>query len=377
MSERLRFVNLVMEGARMTDACRIFDISRKTGYKIWSRFLECGVEAFVDRSRRPQTSPQKTPERVVELLVEWRTAHPTWGPRKLRCEIAKRKPGIRLPAASSIGDILVRQHLVRPRKKRRRASPSESALRESTAPNDLWCADFKGQFLLQDKSYCYPLTITDHFSRFCLKCEAQENTQGLPARAIFEEAFQEYGLPTAIRVDNGSPFASTGLLGLTPLSAWWMHLGIAVERIEPGHPEQNGRHERFHRTLKQEATRPPAKNILRQQEAFDRFRQEYNEVRPHEAIQMKYPAEVYQRSTRSYPDPLEDLEYPLHDFTRKVMPNGEVSLHDTKYYISQSLAGEKIGLREIDTGLWLASFMELDLGHIDLTTGKVLPMSPV
>jgi transposase InsO family protein len=377
MSQRLKFVNFIMDGARMTDACRAFGVSRKTGYKIWNRYLECGVEAFIDRSRRPQSSPQKTTERVVELLVEWRKSHPTWGPKKIRCEIAKKKPGLRLPAVSSIGDILARKHLVKPRKRRRRASPSESPLRESVAPNDLWCADFKGQFLLQDQTYCYPLTITDHFSRYCLTCDAQENTQGMPARAVFEEAFREYGLPAAIRVDNGSPFASTGLLGLTLLSVWWMRLGIAVERIEPGHPEQNGRHERFHRTLKEEATRPSAKNILRQQELFDRFRQGYNESRPHESIQMKYPAEVYSASTRIYPEQLEDMEYPLHDITRKVHPSGEISFEHKKYYLSQALAGEKIGLRETHNGLWLVNFMNIDLGHIDPKTTKVLPMSPV
>lgn len=349
----------------MTDLCREFRISRQTGYNLKERFFRFGPDAFVDRSHRPHSSPWQTPGEIVELVASWRRKHPTWGPKKLKHEMEKFHPGLNVPAQSTIGEILSRQNLVKPRKRRRKAVPSVTPLREAHRPNDVWCADFKGEFRLGNGQYCYPLTISDHFSRFLLDCEAQENKELEPVRITFEEVFAEYGLPNAIRIDNGTPFASTGLAGLSKLSAWWMTLGIVVERIEPGHPEQNGRHERMHLTLKQEATRPPKQNILQQQEHFDHFRQEFNETRPHEALGMKYPKEAYTLSERRLPEDPLPLQYPLHDYTRQVYSCGSVSIPGSRRcYISSALAGLNVGLREIDTALWLVSFMDLDLGVV-------------
>jgi len=358
----------------MTDLCREFGISRKTGYKLRARFLDHGSGGFEDQSRRPHQSPYQTADKIVDLIVSWRNKHPTWGPKKLKSEIPKKHPGIKIPAASTIGEILSRKNLVKRRKPRRKAPPSLTRLRESTAPNDVWCSDFKGQFRLGNRQYCYPLTVTDHFSRFLLCCESLENTSESGVRPVYEAMFTEYGLPDAMRSDNGTPFASTGLAGLTSLSVWWMRLGIRLERIAPGHPEQNGRHERMHLTLKEETTRPPKQNILQQQERFDEFREEFNESRPHEALGMQYPVDVHKPATRRYEPELSPLEYPMHDEVRRVYPNGAVKMPGRgEFYISRALRGENIGLRELTPGNWLVTFMDVDLGEIDRETRRFIP----
>ena len=248
--------------------------------------------------------------------------------------------------------------MVDKRKRRRRASPSPGPRRESRASNELWCMDFKGQFRLGNKSYCYPLTVTDHFSRYLVCCDGLENTQSAPAARALEATFLEHGLPEAIRSDNGSPFASTGRYGLTTLSVWLMRLNIALERIEPGHPEQNGRHERMHRTLKADATRPASANLLQQQERFDEFREVFNNERPHEAHSQKTPGSVYSASRRQLPSELPPLEYPLHDHTVTVASNGTIRLRAAKQtYVGQALAGQQVGMREVDDGTWLVTFM--------------------
>lgn len=378
MSQRLDFVGRLFRGERMTDLCREYGISRKTGYKFKERFLNSDPDdwEFGDLSRRPHHSPFATPLEIVELVVAWREKHPTWGPRKLKCEMEKRhSSGVDIPATSTIGEILKRENLVKPRKRRRRASPSPAStrLRESSKPNQLWGVDFKGQFRLRNKRYCYPLTVTDHFSRFLLACEGLENTKGCGVRESFRVVFAEYGVPDAIRMDNGSPFASTGLAGLSKLSVWWMRLGIRLERIDPGHPEQNGRHERMHRTLKAETTRPAKPNFLQQQEHFDYFRKEFNEARPHEGLQMKYPAEVYEPSKRCIPEVLEPLDYPLHDCSKRVSSCGKITVPCCKrlIYLGAALGGEYVGLREYDDN-WLVTFMELDLGYISKKTWKFM-----
>jgi transposase InsO family protein len=370
----MEFVGRLFAGERMTDLCRGYGITRQTGYALKKRYLKYGKAAFFDRSRRPNRSPYQTPDAVVELLVRWREKHPTWGPKKLKAEIPKKERDVKLPAASTIGEILSRKNLVKPRKKRRRAPPSHTALTDSQAANELWCADFKGQFRLGDWRYCHPFTLTDHFSRFSLVIDALENTAGEGVRPACEAVFEEYGLPQAIRVDNGAPFASTGLAGLTWLSVWWMRLGIEVQRIAPGHPEQNGRHERFHLTLKQETTRPPKHNILQQQERFDEFRREYNEARPHEALGMRYPAELYTSSERPFPGELAPLEYPLHDEVKQVRSSGQLDfLRYRDVYISKALTGQWLGLRELDDR-WLVSFMDLDLGYLMPGKDTLVPL---
>ena len=366
VTERMAFVSRLERGERMSDLCRGFGISRKTGYKILDRFRRGGAEGLFDQSRRPERSPQRTPEAVQDLVLGLKKEYPTWGPKKLKAELERREKGIRIPAHSTIGELLARHGLVNHRRRRpRRANPSTN-LRTSRNANELWCADFKGEFRLGNRKYCYPLTISDNFSRYLLACEGLESTRELGARAIFVETFREFGLPTAIRTDNGAPFASTGLLGLTKLSVWWLRLGIELERIEPGHPEQNGRHERIHLTLKEESTRPAGDNHLQQQEKLDTFREAYNEKRPHEALAMKRPAEVYMPSERAYPRELPEPDYPLHDKVKRVKLSGEVKFNgQTRFHLSIALAGEMGGLREVEEARWLVSFLDVDLGHYD------------
>src|ERR1700730_17231313 len=295
MDERLRFVARLLDGEAMSEVCRAFGISRKTGYKIFERYKEHGLEALTDRSRRPVRYANQLPRLIESLIVAAKRDKPYWGARKIRELLVRRLDGdIRVPAKSTIHAVLHRHGLVKvPGRPRHRAT--------GTAPNDLWCADFKGGFKLGNGRYCFPLTVTDHASRFLLLCEALESTRENLAITAFEQLFQERGLPQAIRSDNGVPFASpNGLFNLSKLSVWWLRLGIAIERIKPGHPQQNGRHERMHLTLKKEATRPPGMNSLQQQARFDDFVQEFNTERPHEALAMKCPAEIYSASSRPY-----------------------------------------------------------------------------
>lgn len=376
VSERMLFVTRLKAGERMTDLCREFGISRKTGYKLRDRFERLGPKGLFDASRRPHRLARQTPAAVRELFIEARKAHPTWGAKKLRECIATEQPGIRLPAASTICDWLQRAGLAVPRRRVRRVTPYGDALRTSKAPNDIWCVDYKGQFRLGNGKYCYPLTITDHFSRYLLACEGFEAINGDSARAVFEQLFETYGLPKAIRSDNGAPFASRGLLGLSRLSVFWLKLGIVPERIQPAHPEQNGRHERMHRTLKAETTRPAGATLLQQQERFDRFREEYNEERPHEALNQKCPAKIYRASSRPYRGTPE-LNYPLHDRIVRVYPSGHTNVlgrRSGSLFISEALAGENIGVRELEDGRLLLSFAAVDLGHLDPETNRFHPI---
>ena len=374
MEERLRFVARLLDGEAMTDVCREFGISRKTGYKIFDRYKEHGLEALSDRSRRPVRYANQLPQQIETLIVRLKTEKPHWGARKIRELLVRRLDGdIKVPAKSTIHAVLDRHGLVKrgggPRH-RARGTP----LSQGTLPNDLWCADFKGEFKLGNGRYCYPLTVTDHASRFLLLCEALDSTREDPAMTAFERLFCERGLPLAIRSDNGVPFASpNALFNLSKLSVWWLRLGIAIERIKPGHPQQNGRHERMHLTLKQEATRPPGSNSLQQQERFDAFLREFNSERPHEALGMKYPAELYTASVRPYAG-LPDLTYPFHDRDVVVTACGRLCLHRKRINISTVLAGQKLGIKEVDEGIWLVSFMHYDLGYFDLEQKTLQPL---
>jgi transposase InsO family protein len=373
VNERMRFVLRREAGERMSDLCREFGISRKTGHKIWKRFLDWGPRGLYDQPRRPEHSPKRTSEEIRKLLVAARKERPTWGPVKLKEDLERQHGGVRFPAPSTIGELLSREGLVKRRRRSRRRATYSTQLRQSNGPNELWSADFKGEFRLKNRRYCYPLTISDHFSRYLLGCVGLESTHGHGAKMVFEEAFRLWGLPRAIRTDNGSPFASCGLLGLSRLSVWWLRLGIDVERIEPGHPEQNGRHERLHLTLKEEATRPAGANHLEQQEKLERFTQEYNDRRPHAALGLKRPAEVYQESDRKFPEELPEPEYPLHDQVRVVTNCGHLSLGGRRgktIYLSSALAKQPVGLREEDDGKWLISFLHRDLGYWDEVSGE-------
>lgn len=370
VSERLLLVKRWMDGERVVDLCREFGISRKTAYKMRARYEEFGARGLFDRGRARLTQARRTPVEIEKLVLSVREKHPTWGPKKIGAWLHTREPGLKLPCSATINAILNRNHVVRRRRRRTVPyMPYEPPLREALAPNDIWCADYKGQFKLGSGRYCYPLTITDRFSRFVIRCEALESTQGPAALAVFEQAFREYGIPTVIRTDNGAPFASRTLWALSRLSVRWLRLGIWPERIAPSHPEQNGQHERMHLDLKQETTRPAGANILQQQERFDRFVHVYNHERPHEALGQRTPASVYAPSQREYPTTLPELEYPTHDHTLRVFGNGDLWLtRGHVFHLSVVLAGQHVGVREVEAGRWLISFMQFDLGHYDCQT---------
>jgi transposase InsO family protein len=374
MDERLRFVAKLLDGESMTDACREFGISRKTGYKIFHRYKQSGFEALGDRSRRPVRYANQLAPQVETLIVNLKREKPHWGARKIRELLVRRLDGdVRIPAKSTIHAVLHRNGLVKGmRRVRHRATGT--TLSCGAAPNDLWCADFKGEFKLGNGRYCYPLTVTDHASRFLLMCEALESTRENTAITAFEQLFIERGLPLSIRSDNGVPFASpNALFNLSKLSVWWLRLGIGIERIEPGHPQQNGRHERMHLTLKKEATRPPGMNSLQQQARFDAFVREFNHERPHEALAMKTPAEMYSASPRIYRG-LPELTYPLHDRDVLVTACGRICMHRKRINVSTVLTGQRVGIKEVDEGIWIVSFMKYDLGYIDLEQKTLQPL---
>ncbi len=374
MDERLRFVARLLDGEAMSEVCREFGISRKTGYKIFDRYKESGLEALTDRSRRPVRYAHQLPPQIEGLIVTFKREKPHWGARKIRELLVRRLDGdFRIPAQSTVHAVLHRHGLVKTAGRPRHRAKG-TPLSTGAAPNDLWCVDFKGEFKLGNGRYCYPLTVTDHASRYLLLCEALESVREDPAITAFEHLFQERGLPQAIRSDNGVPFASpNGLFGLSRLSVWWLRLGISIERIKPGHPQQNGRHERMHLTLKKEATRPAGMNPLQQQARFDAFVEEFNVQRPHDALAMKCPAEVYTPSARPYRG-LPELTYPLHDKEVLITACGRLCMHRKRVNISTVLAGQRVGIKEVDEGIWLVSFMQYDLGFIDLEQKTLQPL---
>ena len=367
MDERLRFVARILEGEAMSDVAREFGISRKTGYKLMKRYREDGAYALCDRSRRPVRYANQLPEQIERLIVDTKKGKPHWGARKIRELLVRRLAGdMRIPATSTVHAVLDRHGLVKRARKRRRMKAQGTALSSGMHPNDLWCADFKGEFKTGNGRYCYPLTVTDHASRHIMACEALESTRELPVIDSFERLFRERGLPNAMRTDNGLPFASpNGLYNLSKLSVWWLRLGINLERIKPGCPQQNGRHERMHLTLKQETARPAAANIIAQQERFDAFTSEFNTERPHEALGMKMPAEIWAPPAREYRG-LPELDYPFHDREVIVTACGRICMHRKKINLSTVMAGQKLGIKEVEDGIWLVSFMTYDLGYIDL-----------
>ena len=374
MDERLCFIARLLEGEAMTDLCLEFGISRKTGYKIYQRYKDSGAEALSDRSRRPIRYANQLPPQLETQIIGLKQDKPHWGARKIRELLIRRLASeVKVPARSTIHAVLDRHGLVK-RMGRRKNKAEGTALSVGANPNDLWCADFKGEFTLGNRRYCYPLTVTDHASRYLLCCEALDSVREATAFETFEHLFRERGLPTAIRSDNGVPFASpNALFNLSKLAVWWLRLGIRIERIKPGHPQQNGRHERMHRTLKEQTTRPPEMNSLQQQARFDRFLKEFNEERPHEAIAMRCPAEVYTPSPCPYRG-IADLQYPFHDKSLIVTECGRLCMHGKKINLSVVLAGQTLGIKEVDEGIWLVSFMHYDLGYIDLEQKTLQPL---
>lgn len=388
MDEKIKFVARLLEGESMAAVCREFGISRKTGYKIFDRYREFGTEGLCDRSRRPYKQANQLATQTVAAIVGLKKQKPHWGAPKIR-ELFKRKhPTIALPATSTVHAILDRHGLVKKKSRRKKYKAKGTHLSIPESPNDLWCADFKGQFLTGDKKYCYPLTITDQVSRFLLCCEGLESVKENGAIQVFESIFKEYGLPKRIRTDNGVPFASPqAMFNLSRLSVWWLRLGIEVERIKPGNPQQNGRHERMHLTLKKETTRPSGSNMIMQQDMFNSFQEEFNFERPHQALDMKTPSEVYTETERKYVG-LPEVDYPLHERVITVTRCGRLCIDGRKINFSTVFAGQNVGIRQVDDKIWQVTFMDYNVGYFDNVANrveagadpfgsKVLPMSSV
>ena len=379
MDERVKFIAAYLRGELgVSRLCEVFGVSRKTAYKWIGRYAEGGVAELLERSRRPHSNPKATSIEVVSLIVAMRKEHPFWGPKKLLAMIGNAYPGLKLPATSTVGHLLAHHGLTRARRSTRRATPYGQPFLGYDKPNAVWCADFKGHFRLADRTRCHPLTITDGFSRYLLRCEALRHPRHDETRTIFEQAFREFGLPDAIRTDNGPPFASVTLGGLSKLAVWWIRLGIRPERIEPGRPEQNGRHERMHRTLKAEATKPVRLDLATQQARFDEWRKEFNEVRPHEALGQKTPASFYAASPRLYPLELPELVYPPHFETRRVNQSGYILFEKHKLYVGWCLPKQVVGLEELEEEKWVIHFGPHALAVVDAKDGKLqaLPTSP-
>jgi transposase InsO family protein len=358
----------------MAELCRAYDISRKTGYKWVERYQVGGLPGLADRSRAPLRRPGQVDPMLVERILAERAAHPTWGPRKLVARLGLTAPGLVLPAPSTVGELLRRAGLTVPRRRRARATASGGGpLGSCIAANAVWCADFKGQFRTQDGSLCYPLTISDAASRYFLRCQILPGVEGARVRPLFEATFREYGLPAAIRTDNGPPFGSVGLAGLTDLAVWWIELGIRPDRGRPGHPQDNGRHERLHRTLKAETAAPPAATVRAQQAAFDAFRRTYNQERPHEALGQRPPASAYTPSPRPYPARLDPPAYPTADLVKRVRPNGTLRWRGAEVYLAAPLAGRPVGLTDQGDGQWEVAFGALILGILDERVGRLRP----
>ena len=372
VDQRIRFVMEVEKGlASKAELCRCFGISRPTGDKWLRRYAELGLAGMADWSRAPRYHPNEVPEELAELIVALRRRHPRWGPKKLRVLVERKYPRMRWPACSTIGEILRLAGLTVSRKRRRRTPAYTQPFSTCDRPNAVWCADFKGWFRTGDGVRCDPLTISDAHSRYLLRVQAMRETRGELVRALFEATFREHGLPSAMRTDNGTPFASHGIGGLSRLSVWWIKLGIAPERIQAGHPEQNGRHERMHLTLKQATASPPRADLRRQQAAFDRFRVEFNEERPHEALGQRCPAWVYAGSVREYREP-GAVEYPTGLAVRSVKGNGVFNWRGQVVFLGEALARERVGLAEVADGCWAVYFCRHPLGIVDERRRKVV-----
>lgn len=376
MEEKVKFVvEYELGHESMSDLCQRYEISRETGYVWLRRYRQAGMPGLLERSRAAHRHQNQTPEEIEQRVLELRQAHMRWGPRKLKRVLERDQPGRAWPATSTIGALLKREGLVVPRKKRLHTAAYSEPLAHADAVNRVWCADFKGWFRTQDGQRIDPLTISDAHSRYLLRCQAVEKTDTARVQAIFEAAFREYGLPEAIRTDNGAPFASSAMAGLSRLAVWWIKLGIVPERIQAGHPEQNGRHERLHRTLKQEAAQPPSANRRQQQQALDCFRQQYNELRPHEALEMRTPAAVYQPSLRSFPPRVPEPEYPQNMLVRSVRPHGHFRWKKQDVFLSEVLWGESVGLLAEDDRWFTIYFAQLPIARFDSQQLRVRPLS--
>ncbi len=369
--ERRRFVKDMESGHwGMSELCVRYGISRMTGYKWLDRFRQSGLAGLEDHSRAPRCCPHRTPDQLVRLILD-ENRHYGWGARKILKRLRSRFPELAWPARSTVFDILERYDRVAPRNRRRRWKHPGAAPVQTTAPNQVWTVDFKGQFLMRNGLYCYPLTVLDHYSRFLLCCQGLPDVRTEGVKSQFLRLFREHGLPHAIRSDNGAPFASTGIHGLSQLNVWWLQLGITHQRISPGSPQQNGAHERMHKTLKAKVTKPPAANMNLQQRAFNSFRHTYNELRPHEALHDETPASRWRPSPRRYPERIAPPDYPGHVEVRRVSNCGTFRLHSGQIFLSQALNGEDIGLEQVQDGVWNILYYDTLLGRFDEQTKAI------
>ena len=374
MDERVQFISDYQRQVfTMTTLCERYGISRKTGYKLVARYDAEGAAGLDERSSRPGHSPQATAPRVVDALVALRTKYPTWGGKKLVVVLQEHHPTWTLPAISTANAVLKRHGLVAPRRRRRPVGHPGYHRTVASAPNEVWTTDFKGQFRTRDAQLCYPLTLCDAFSRYLLTCRGMLAPTTMGAFAAFRRAFREFGLPTMIRSDNGEPFAAPSLGRLSRLSVWWIRLGIRPDLIAPASPYQNGAHERMHRTLKAETTRPPGANLASQQRRFARFRRIYNHERPHEGLDQRQPDRLYTTSARVFPTQLAPVQYPGHYEIRRVSAEGGISWHSRGLSVSTVLIGEDVGLEPIDDGIWDMHFGPVRLGRFDERRHRVQP----
>jgi len=366
VEQRERFIrDHRLELYTTAELCTRYGISRKTGYKWLARFEEAGRQGLRDRSRAPHHCPHRISPQVAAVICAARRQHPSWGPAKLLAWLEPQHPALDLPAISTAGDLLARRGLVKKRRRRRHYQHPGVVPPTTTQPNDLWTADFKGHFRTRDGIYCYPLTIADQHTRYLLACHGLLSTKGHGVRPVFERLFREYGLPRAIRTDNGVPFATTGIHGLSQLNVWRLRLGIQHQRILPASPHQNGAHERMHKTLKGDAIRPPRPNLTTQQRAFNAFRHLYNEERPHEALGGRPPAALYRPSAREYVGALPPVQYPGHFIVKRVTNAGTIRLKKRLLFIANALKQHPVGLEEVDDGIWSIHFCNVLLGRVD------------
>lgn len=373
-SQKERFILLFQTGKfTKTELCQEFGISRPTGDAIIKRFENEGWEALRERDRRPSRHPNQTPRPVEDDIVKERSRHPHWGARKVRVLMLREWEERYVPSETTVNNIMRKHGLTARRRKPRRKIENHHPIFDPDEPNLVWSADYKGRFPMGNREYCNPLTIADSMSRFLFAIEALARPDTEHSRPVFERVFREYGLPLQLHTDNGAPFGNpVSLRRMTMFSVWLMDVGITPVYSDPGHPQQNGRHERMHRDLKAEATRPPAANLRAQQRVFDSFREDYNTVRPHEALDMRTPSEVHERGVREYPRFIRDWDYPKEVTPRLVTVNGAIRFNSEHLVmVSTALSGRYIGLEEVEDGIYLFWYRHVQLGYYSEVTNMV------
>ena len=367
MDQRLQFLSSYQkEEMSISDLCREFEVSRPTGYRWINRYKEAGPEGLLDLSSKPHSCSHATSELIGDAILAMRRKYPSWGARKLKARLERLQPSVAWPAASTFGNILRRAGLTHPKRKKRRTTPYSEPFSEVTAPNQLWCMDFKGYFNTGDGTRCDPLTITDAHSRYLIRCQIVSRMDLSEVTAVCEAAMREYGMPARIRTDNGAPFAGTGLLGMSKLSLGWRKLGIVHERIQPGRPQENGRHERMHRTLKEDTTKPAAFTLRSQQKKFDTFRHMFNHERPHEGLNNETPGSIYQPSLTMLPGTVKEFLYPKDFETRRINNSGDFSWHKDRVFVSEVFKFEALGFELIAEDVYKVFFRDIELGIFDV-----------